>query len=375
MGAVYSTFVTLIRPISFWGKRRTTPQWVRIPDNLAHWPWPRAVNPHMEECSAASDAWLQSFNVFSPKAQAAFSRCQFGLLASLGYPTLNKDGCRVACDLMNLFFVFDEKSDISDEYETRAQADCIMDALRNPYKPRPPGEWIGGTITQQFWQNAIKTGTPLFQQRFISYFERYTDAVVQQSRDRGNHCIRNIKSYFPLRRDTIGTLPSFAAIELHFNIPDHVMNHPTIQRMTDLCTDMVSIGNDLYSYDKEQSRDDADHNLVTVVMKEKGLSLQETYDWIGRYHDDVADEFLRLYKDLPPFPDESEQVNREIWEYVYGLGNWVRTNECWSFESGRYFGSDGQKIIENGMRFALLPRKKVDHSKTFNPTVVAFSSS
>jgi len=170
---------------------------------------------------------------------------------------------------MNLFFVFDEKSDISDEYETRAQADCIMDALRNPHKPRPPGEWIGGTITQQyvtlastshrvtpltplrFWKNAIKTGTPLFQQRFISYFERYTDAVVQQSRDRGNHCIRDIKSYFPLRRDTIGTLPSFAVIELHFNIPDHVMNHPTIQRMTDLCTDMVSIGNDLYSYNKE----------------------------------------------------------------------------------------------------------------------------
>jgi len=81
-----------------------------------------------------------------------------------------------------------------------------------------------------------------------------------------------------------------------------------------------------------QSRDDADHNLVTVVMNEKGLSLQETYDWIGRYHDDVADEFLRLYKDLPSFPDESEQVNREIREYVYGLGNWVRTNERWSFE-------------------------------------------
>lgn len=89
-----------------------------------------------------------------------------GLLASLGYPKLNKgifsvpyvasttsdtvlEGCRVACDLMNLFFVFDEKSDISDEYETGYQADCIMDALRNPHNPRPQGEWIGGLITQQ----------------------------------------------------------------------------------------------------------------------------------------------------------------------------------------------------------------------------------
>jgi hypothetical protein len=108
MGTFYSTFVTLIRPISLLGKRQTKPRWIRIPDNLTHWPWPRAVNPHMVECTAMSDAWLQSFSVFSPKAQAAFNRCQFGmlpifmlrgsvaqltqpgLLASLGYPTLNK---------------------------------------------------------------------------------------------------------------------------------------------------------------------------------------------------------------------------------------------------------------------------------------------
>lgn len=51
---------------------------------------------------------------------------------------------------MNLFFVFDEKSDICGEQETRYQADCIMDSLRNPYKPRPPGEWIGGVIAQQY---------------------------------------------------------------------------------------------------------------------------------------------------------------------------------------------------------------------------------
>jgi hypothetical protein len=81
-----------------------------------------------------------------------------------------------------------------------------------------------------------------------------------------------------------------------------------------------------------QARGDEGHNLVTVVMNELGLSLQEAYDWIGCYHDNVANEFLALYKDLPSFPEESETVNREIREYAYGLGNWVRTNECWSFE-------------------------------------------
>lgn len=59
------------------------------------------------------------------------------------------DACRIGCDLMNLFFVFDEWSDISSAYETRLQADSIMDALRNPCKPRPTGEWVGGEIARQ----------------------------------------------------------------------------------------------------------------------------------------------------------------------------------------------------------------------------------
>jgi len=59
------------------------------------------------------------------------------------------DGIRIACDLMNLFFVFDEKSDSSTSQETRYLVDCIMDAIRNPEKSRPEGEWIGGAIAQQ----------------------------------------------------------------------------------------------------------------------------------------------------------------------------------------------------------------------------------
>lgn len=51
---------------------------------------------------------------------------------------------------MNVFFTFDEYSDMSDEYETRGQADSMVDALRQPTKPRPAGEWIGGEITRQY---------------------------------------------------------------------------------------------------------------------------------------------------------------------------------------------------------------------------------
>jgi hypothetical protein len=45
---------------------------------------------------------------------------------------------------MNLFFIIDEHSDVESGHVVREMADVIMDAIRNPHKPRPEGEWVGG---------------------------------------------------------------------------------------------------------------------------------------------------------------------------------------------------------------------------------------
>ena len=50
---------------------------------------------------------------------------------------------------MNLVFVIDEYLDVSESSEVQEQKDIIMDALRNPHKPRPKGEWISGEAAHQ----------------------------------------------------------------------------------------------------------------------------------------------------------------------------------------------------------------------------------
>ncbi|KAK3994268.1 terpenoid synthase [Cladorrhinum sp. PSN332] len=367
MTSVYPALYTqLTAPSALRDGGEPVSQRYRIPNTLEHWPFPRAINPYYEECKAESNAWLRAFEVFTPSAQAAFDRCDFPRLASLGFPKLNKDGCRIGCDLMNLFFVIDTTSDLSNAHETRQLADCVMDAIRNPYKPRPEGEWVGGTIAQQYWQNALKTASLTAQRRFVSSFQRYLDAVVQEASDRDHGSIRSIAEYFIIRRDTIGLLPSLPINEVHFDIPDRVMEHPSVKKLEEVATDMVSIGNDLVSWNREQSRGEEGHNLVTVVVHELGLSVQEAFDWIGRYHDGLMQEFLSLYEDFPTFSEEGEQVNREIKEYLDDLGRWVRGNDCWSFESKRYFGNEGRKI-QNSRAFELLPKVNVDGSLILNP--------
>jgi hypothetical protein len=86
-------------------------------------------------------------------------------MVSMGYTALNKGvslrvvcsnqvniqvyGNRIGCDLMNLFLLFDDSSDVLEEHKTCQQADTIINALQNPHKPQPTGECVGGEVGQQ----------------------------------------------------------------------------------------------------------------------------------------------------------------------------------------------------------------------------------
>jgi len=56
---------------------------------------------------------------------------------------------RVGCDLMHLFFLFDEFSDRGSPEEVKSQAKILRHAISSPQTPRPQGEWIGGEIARQ----------------------------------------------------------------------------------------------------------------------------------------------------------------------------------------------------------------------------------
>ncbi|KAF7296929.1 Terpene cyclase [Mycena indigotica] len=324
-----------------------------IPDTLRSWPWPRDINPSYDVCKKESAAWCEAFKAFGPKAQDSFNRCDF---TSLAFPLLNREGCRIGCDLMNLFFVIDEHTDVAATAVVRQQADMIMDAIRHPNRPRPVGEWIGGEIARCFWSNATRTATPTAQRRFVEAFQQYMDGVVQQADDRNSSRIRDVDSYFKVRRETIGAKPSFAVNEIHLNIPDEVMADPIVVKLTDLSIDALIIGNDLCSYNVEQARGDDGHNLVTIVMHQYGLDVQQAMSWIGDLHDQIVDEFLHTWHDLPRF-DTSPDLEHDFRLYVDGLGNWVRANDSWSFESERYFGKKGREV-QDTRKTVLLPRKR-----------------
>lgn len=89
--------------------------------------------------------------------------------------------------------------------------------------------------------------------------------------------------------------------------------------------------NDLVSWPKELARGDG-HNLVLVVRKEGGLSLDAAVrDAVARHNNEVR-EFLAVRTALHPELLAMPTVRH----FVEGLTHWIRGNVDWSGETGRY---------------------------------------
>ncbi|KAK0624077.1 terpenoid synthase [Immersiella caudata] len=325
---------------------------VKVPDFLRNWPWKRQLSKHYEEAKAESVEWVDGFRAFDPESQDAFNRCDFARLAMLSYQFDDLARCRAGADLMSLFYAFDEYSDVEDAAVTRAMADILMDAIRNPDKPRPQGECCLGEMTRQFWTRGRQVSTAMAERHLIETMQQYVDGVVLQSEDRMHDRLRTIDSYWPLRFHTSGCLPAFALAELELEMPEEVYRHPLLERMRDCTVYIVSTTNDVYSYPVERARGHALHNLVTVVMHQMDLSPQAAIDWIADWIDSLVRDFLRCQADLPSWGPE---IDAQVSKYIDGLGNWVRGNDHWSFESQRYFGTAGAEVRKTRQIY-MLPR-------------------
>ena len=98
----------------------------------------------IKEIYSCSPPWLSGISITRQRS----ARLPHRLGESLTHQSL--DGVRVACDLMVLFFIYDEFTDKVDGDGARLYAEMVMDAIRYPERARPQGEPKLGEITRQY---------------------------------------------------------------------------------------------------------------------------------------------------------------------------------------------------------------------------------
>jgi len=108
----------------------------------------------------------------------------------------------------------------------------------------------------------------------------------------------------------------------------------------------------LYSYNIEQAAGHGGHNIITVVMNEKGVDLDGALDWVAEYHEQVLSQFQAQFRSLPSW---GPTIDSKVETYVERLAYFIRGIDCWAFETERYFGTQGQEV-QNKRVVYLLPK-------------------
>jgi hypothetical protein len=89
-------------------------------------------------------------------------------------------------------------------------------------------------------------------------------------------------------------------------------------------------------------------------MNEKGVDLDGALDWLAEYNRVVLSRFQAHYQMLPSWGPDMDPI---VTAFVERLAHWVRGLDCWSFESERYFGTEGTEIQKHRL-VTLLPRSR-----------------
>lgn len=129
----------------------------------------------------------------------------------------------------------------------------------------------------------------------------------------------------------------------------------------------LTLNQDVLSYDKEQASGDDEHNLITIVMKEQKLDVQGAVNWAGRLHASMTKRFNELFLEIPKYGDA---VDRDVQSFMNGVAHWTGGNVHWSFESGRYFGTRGRKVMAT-RSLRLSPKVKGGHE--IGPVILGHS--
>ena len=97
----------------------------------------------------------------------------------------------------------------------------------------------------------------------------------------------------------------------------------------------------MHSYRLERSCGLDGHNIITVIMQEHGLDLQQALYWISGCASKTISNFLTNIRGLPSW---GKDIDQAIKIYIDRVGRCVRGCDSWCYETKRYYGNDGSKV-------------------------------
>ncbi|KAH9929557.1 terpenoid synthase [Epithele typhae] len=308
-----------------------------LPDLHALTPFKGGFNPNHDRFQYERAERNALYSHLPERKRAFFSAMTGELLTAHSCPYATFERLRVLRDFIDLLYVFDLTTD--DESGEAAWSSTHTWSHSFADERYDDGTRLCKLIKRFTAQlrKACHPVAPNHYRRFVEQCRLYAEATAREAEYRERGIVLDLEAYQESRRHASGVLPclTLAGIAHLTELPDEVVDHSAFYTMLIATTDMVWWANDLYSYNMEQAMGHSAHNVLTVLMKAKGLDLQGACDYVGAHYAGLIRTYLDAKRRLPSW---GARADRQIAQHAMGMEAWAVGNINWSFQTARYFG-------------------------------------
>lgn len=306
------------------------------------WGPPPPINPHGPGILREADGWLVELGLADlPGRLDTHRRIAVPLLASLAYPTASREVLRLAHDWMAWIFEFDDQFDDGEDGHSserarhaREQLGAVLEGSAGNV-PRRTLQWGLNDI----WERLRALAPPALCERFAGHVADYLASCEWETRNRRAGDCPDVDEYLAERQHTGAAHSCFDLLVPAMGLPYSRVDWTSARRgrLEYLCSEIITLTNDLVSFPKERARGDV-HNLVLILMRRHGLSEQaavlQSVEWLRGRIQDFEREARELARTAPQGLDEG------TWHYVHGLRLFYPGCYVWSSRCRRFLVED-----------------------------------
>jgi hypothetical protein len=277
-----------------------------------------------------------------PRVQSAvrrFDASQFGLLTAYTYPQGTRARLEVCNDWHVWLFLFDDQADEQQEvgqqpeYLREYVESCLRVLRGGPLRARAtPLE----RFTQMLRERMSRLASEAWLERFTRNVEDYLyQGTLPAARHWAAGTVPELEPYIEQRAMDSAMYTALDLVEFAREgqeLPEELWRQPLVQRMRHLCTRVVALTNDLFSFEKEVLWHRNPNNFVHVLRVNQGLGLEEAIGESLALINADTDAFIACEEALL----ERGPVDPRILSYVEGMKAWIHGNVRWSLVTGRY---------------------------------------
>lgn len=268
-----------------------------------------------------------------------FDASQFGLLTAYAYPRGSRARLEVCNDWHVWLFLFDDQADEQQEVGQRPEylreyvESCLQVLRGEPLRTRvTPLE----RFTHHLRERMSRLASEAWLERFVRDVEDYLyRGTLLAARHWAAGTVPGLEPYIEQRAMDSAMYTALDLVEFAQEgqeLPEALFQQPLVQRMRHLCTRVVALTNDLFSFEKEVLWHRNPNNFVHVLRVNQRLGLEEAIgEAIGIINADT-DAFLSCEEALL----EQGPVDPRVLSYVEGMKAWIHGNVRWSLVTGRY---------------------------------------